>query len=269
MLRRSNMFLIVTAILAAFAISAQAQTVTITFSDTISADDPVFNTVVGGSEGGCSDISGRAANYKTHTFQVEQAGVFNISVAAAAPTRVYIYSPSFDPGNPFANCITFAGSGLGSIDRTLQPSVNYVAVVIQSGSFSSYTLQIAGENIIPTSPTVEAVVTGDFVFTDGRINLRDSAAPIVVYATDGNTGMNIYSAAGAFLLRVTPAEIVAVPTNPAGNAIIASNSAAGLFVARLADGTFQVQAPQYNGKTYFLFFDVINVTGAYSSTETQ
>lgn len=108
-------------------------------------------------------------------------------------------------------------------------------------------------------------------FSDGRLNRFDAAAPIVVYpVTIGDAvGMNIYQVTaegkGAFLFQVTPDDIAAVPESPESNTLI--EALAGVQVWRLTSGEYQINAPQYNGKTYVLIFDEIISSIDYNSFE--
>lgn len=133
----------------------------------------------------------------------------------------------------------------------------------------SFTLSGLGDIICPICNPV--VVDEDNIplpaFSDGRINDYDSAAPIAIYPheIDGETGLIIYSANGVQLLIISPQQIADAPDNPNSNTLILE--ANGVSVYRLAGGGWQINAPQYNGKTYVMIFPELFHSGGYDSFE--
>ncbi len=122
-----------------------------------------------------------------------------------------------------------------------------------TASASSSITAILGEDSIPPP-----------AFYDGRINNYDSAAPIAVYPhnVNGEIGLVIYSAEGEFLLVISPEQIANAPTD---NSLIAEGGDVSVY--RLAGGSWQVNAPQYNGKTYIIIFPELFHSGGYESFE--
>ena len=97
---------------------------------------------------------------------------------------------------------------------------------------------------------------------DSRINRFDASAPVAVYPNSSG-GVDIYlisNSVGTLVLSVSAADFEA-PANSAGNVIAASQD--GIVVARLADGSYQVNAPAADGKTYYLYFDAISSSASY------
>ncbi|MGB7338585.1 MAG: hypothetical protein WBC91_06820 [Phototrophicaceae bacterium] len=119
----------------------------------------------------------------------------------------------------------------------------------------------------PVAPVVVPDGLPQPVFTDNRINNYDSAAPVAVYPHDinGETGLVVYSADGVLLLVVTPQQIADAPSNPDSNILIAQGG--GVSFYRLAGGSWQINAPQYNGKTYVMIFTELFSSGGYESFE--
>ena len=104
-------------------------------------------------------------------------------------------------------------------------------------------------------------------FVDGRINNYDVAAPIAVYPhfVNGEVGLIIYDVNGVELLVVSAAQLADAPDNPSSNLLIAESNNVELY--RLAGGGWQINAPQYNGKTYVLLFEEPYVNIGYTSYE--
>lgn len=104
-------------------------------------------------------------------------------------------------------------------------------------------------------------------FTDGRINNYDVAAPVAVYPheVNGEIGLIIYAADGTLLLVVSPEQIAVAPENPASNILIVEGNNVALY--RTPEGKWQINAPQYNGKTYVLIFPELSSSGGYESHE--
>ncbi len=116
------------------------------------------------------------------------------------------------------------------------------------------------------SPAKQASVLPGPVFSDGRINNNDAAAPVAVYPhpVNGEMGLVIYSDSGALLLVVSPEDIAHAPETPDSNALVAEANGVSLY--RLHSGEWAVFAPQYNGKTYVLTFTQFS-PGGYQSYE--
>lgn len=104
-------------------------------------------------------------------------------------------------------------------------------------------------------------------FYDGRINDFDTAAPIAIYPhmVDGEAGLIIYDTAGVVLLVISPQQIADAPENPEDNVLI--SEANGVALYRLTNGDWQINAPQYNGKTYVIIFSELSHSGGYESFE--
>ncbi len=81
---------------------------------------------------------------------------------------------------------------------------------------------------------------------DHRVNCQE-ASPIVIYCSEG--GIEIYSTAGVFLLRVTDTEIEAVGV-PDVNTMLGQTAGGGVRVYRLSTGEFQVNT--VNGDQEFV-----------------
>lgn len=107
-------------------------------------------------------------------------------------------------------------------------------------------------------------------FYDGRINDYDVAAPIAVYPheVNGATGLIIYNVEGIEILVVSPQDIGNAPENPSQNILIASADGVSLYrIAGSNRGYWQINATQYNGKTYVLIFPELSHSGGYESYE--
>lgn len=116
----------------------------------------------------------------------------------------------------------------------------------------------------------EVIVDPQPAFFDGRINNWDTASPIVIYpiSTADGTALHIYSDTGELLLVVPATTLANAPNNPSENIIIAEGN--DVIVARISgegSGLWQINAPQYNGKTYVIIFSELFVDGGYTSYE--
>jgi hypothetical protein len=113
------------------------------------------------------------------------------------------------------------------------------------------------------------------VFTDGRINNTDLAAPVVAYPVEmeGGTGFVFYgisgSSQGFTALVVSPADIASVSELPSVNTLISESEIGGYYITfwRLTTGEFQLNVAQPNGKMYVMIFDRLDMTGSYRSFE--
>lgn len=108
------------------------------------------------------------------------------------------------------------------------------------------------------------------VFFDGRINNYDLAAPIAVYPhmINDKVGLIIYDVDGIELLVVSPQQLANVPDNPDHSIFIVSNNGVSLYrIPGEGRGLWQINAPQYNGKTYVIVFPELFNNGGYESFE--
>lgn len=109
-------------------------------------------------------------------------------------------------------------------------------------------------------------------FYDGRINNYDTASPIVVYPhpVNGETGLAIYDVNGVLLLLVSPETLANAPENPDSSILIAEANGVVLYrIPGEGGGLWQLNAPQYNGKTYVLIFPELFHSGGYESYEIE
>lgn len=140
--------------------------------------------------------------------------------------------------SPQANPITARLWGYLTADDPTSPSDN---LYLETGSC---------DNLVDAPQPVD-------IFTDGRVNYRDAAAPFVVYPMPD--GLHIYWVIDAdtahMQLAVTWEELAAVPEFPETNTLVASNEDYGIYLYRLTDGKWQVQAHMDNGKLYVVIFD--------------
>lgn len=113
----------------------------------------------------------------------------------------------------------------------------------------------------------EVILSPQPAFYDGRINDFDTAAPIAIYPhmVDGEVGLIIYNADGMLLMVVSPQQIADALPNPESNILI--SEANGVALYRLTNGDWQINAPQYNGKTYIIIFPELPHNGVYESFE--
>lgn len=103
-------------------------------------------------------------------------------------------------------------------------------------------------------------------FYDSRIKDYDTAAPVAVYPhnVNGNVGLIIYNANSVELLLISPQELA---DNPDGNVLIASANGVSLY--RIPGSYWQINTPQYNGKTYVMIFFELFHSGGYESFEIE
>lgn len=174
---------------------------------------------------------------------------------------------------------------------SLQPNVNYGIYVTTTGTTMNYT---NGANVYdngtlrlttgvgksyPFGSTFDPRTWNGTIYydlcrtdgiNDGRINRFDLAAPVAVYAdnVDGKPGLVIYDtySMNTILLRVSPEEIAATD-GVTENTLIASDENGRVAVYRLADGTYQVNAPLPNGKIHVLIFSTIMPNASHTSFE--
>lgn len=273
--RKNKNILYITAII--FILSLALSTLTVhagilSFNRSVDASDP-FGTVASTLGSGCS--STLDANYDTYAFQVDTTGTYTLSTAlgSLSDSVISLYSPSIDPVRPLNNCIETdddGGVGVASqITRTLTVDTTYVVLVRGfGGSFGTYILNISGPGNIFTLP----VGIPQPAFTDGRINNYDSASPIVVYPhlINDATGLIIYDVNGIELLVISPQQIADAPDNPDSPVLIAQANAVSLYrIPGEGRGLWQINTPQYNGKTYVMIFPELFRSGGYESFELE
>lgn len=222
-------------------------------------------------------------------FTVSQTGTYSIPTISPPTFTVdnfFIVWVSIHPGLDFIDVILGRNNISQSQTGTLNAGTTYYIHARGSNSCAetvypmdySFTLTGPGDIICTTCNPV--VVSGVVVvedddsiplpaFYDGRINDYDSAAPIAVYPheVDGETGLIIYSAEGVELLVISPQQIADAPDNPDTNTLIVE--ANGVSLHRLVGGAWQVNAPQYNGKTYVVIFPELFHSGGYESFELE
>lgn len=194
------------------------------------------------------------------------------SPSCAVPLTMTFDSPqtsiSFDyalGGNPlrvtaFSNGSQVAQQDFNGIVVNVFPQGNasltamFDEIVVSAPNFNNC---LAIDNLVTTS----AAVVGDYVPLDSRINRFDGAAPVAVYA-NGQGGIDIYTISGdtgTFALRVND-----LADAPCGEIV---ETLGGIIVSRTSDCLYQVNAPQYNGKTYILIFDALVSGAEYRSFE--
>lgn len=278
--KRTGIVVLLLILSSAFVSQTSAITGGLSFSGEITNSDPGFEPRLFRLGPDCNTGPlGAIREYDRYDFTVPSSGSYDFVSSRGTIDRLafYIYEGSFDPMNSAANCIEdgFNPGADSTVTVPLTAGTTYTLVAIGSrgGDKGTYSIRV---NISTPDPVVEPPVVPDMpeedpgprpIFFDGRINDHDSAAPVVVYPARDNTGLDIYSAEGQLLLVVTGEQIALVSATPGVNTLIASNSAAGVFVSRQGDGSFLVQAPQYNGKTYLLTFDLIGENVGYTSRE--
>lgn len=258
---------------------------------TVFAGSLTINSAVDGGDpiGNIPDLSCSSSiniRYDAITFHVDTTGVYTLDIGLGTLTDsvMVLISPSFDTANPLANCIEVdddGGSGLASrITRTLTANTTYIVLVDEfSGGTGTYSLNISGAgNIVLGAPPlpITPVVAEDGIplpaFYDGRINDYDTAAPIAVFPHEinGEIGLIIYNTEGVELLVVGPDLISNASDNPDGNVEVASANGITLYrIAGEEHGYWQINAPQYNGKTYVMIFPELFHSGGYESFEIE
>jgi len=139
---------------------------------------------------------------------------------------------------------TVPSDGVYTIERTTTGSGGYTFIWGCSGS--------------TLSPDFRETSVLNCYFGDGRINHSDCAAPVVVYPYQNEMsgiGFEIYTPEGLSVLLITGDMISQTGVNPASNELISSDTERDIFVYRLTDGSFQINARMSNGKTYIMQFD--------------
>lgn len=147
---------------------AQAQVVTGS-----TAAGPTYNRrleAAGNTCGGASGL-GTAVRYSTVTFFAPSAGSFTFTaVATGWDPFLFLYSGTFNPLSPAANCVAadddISASNLNSqFVRALTAGSSYTAVVTgyRNTDFGNWTLTVAGPSsltVVPEAPQVLMMATG-------------------------------------------------------------------------------------------------------------
>lgn len=246
-------------------------------------------TVTGTLEAGDSQ-SGCGFHYDIFEFTVTQTGTYSMPAISPASyngtDNFLLVFVSPNPSNPnIGQAILGRTNTSTTLSGTLTVGVTYYIYARGSGTCPqtvypmAYSATISGPgdilivSIVPDEivaseiPEEEIVVDPQPAFFDGRINNWDDASPVAVYpvSTETGTAIHIYSDTGDLLLEVIAESIANIPANPASNLVIAE--ANGVIFSRLAGGLWQVNAPQYNGKTYVIIFSDLFSNGGYNSYE--
>lgn len=281
-LKQRNYPLIIISFILIFTFALSTSTVfagSLTINGSVDGSDP-FGTLASYLGSACDGSYN--ANYDMYTFQVDTTGTYTIetTLGSLSDSLMMLYSPSFDIANPLNNCIEAdddGGAGLASlITRTLTANTDYIIIVRgNGGGLGSYTLNISGVGgVFLGAVPVPSVVAEDGIplpaFYDGRINDYDTASPVAIFPheVDGEIGLVVYDTEGNLLLVISPEQIADAPDNPDGSILIAS--ANGVILYRIAGegrGYWQLNAPQYNGKTYVMIFPELFHSGGYESFE--
>ena len=225
--------------------------------------------------------SGSGVDYAAMVATDANGVLITVSWDGATSGGLGIASNTQGFGNGIVNDITASPLTITVYDIYTSPSIAsdeaaYNDIIAQSAPVLG-TLTYDPSSDVPScpSPSVSSSITSiedeeDSIplpaFYDGRINNYDSAAPIAVYphAVNGEIGLVIYSSEGEFLLVISPEQIA---NAPADNSLVAEGG--GISVYRLAGGSWQVNAPQYNGKTYVIIFPELFHSGGYESFELE
>lgn len=253
--------IVLISILMSSAFTIQAQEL-LSGSGTIDTDSPIA------SPGNC----GTTERYVTlGTITLNAPATLNISFTASEELYLLIAT---------ANDITtffYVNNGPGLTD--VSPGTYHLFIVdceaIAAGSFSSATYSFTVSTVGDDVEEVSNVVLPESpqpAFTDKRINNYDGAAPIAVFpiTVAEGTDWHVYSADGRLLLIVTAEQIASAPANPSENTLIASGNDVSVYrISGESQGKWQIMAPQYNGKTYVLIFDLAQAGESYRSYETD
>lgn len=142
---------------------------------------------------------------------------------------------------------------------------------VAGGSLTKETVWFTAFGVCEGLPFVEPPAQDPQpAFVDGRINNFDSAAPVVIYAVPSNGGMSLhlYNPDGVLLLVIDAETIANAPSNPETNTLIAESNGITLYrITGESNGLWQINAPQYNGKTYVIIFNELFADGGYTSYE--
>ena len=190
--------------------------------------------------------------------------VGGLTIPAGQTYGIFIHTPQI-------STITYTASGFNTFSNS--------DLTISTGAGANY-IPFAGAIFIPRTWNGRVhYTTGSLVdangmplpaFYDGRINNYDTAAPVAVYPhlVDNEVGLIIYNSEGVQLLLISPEQIAGVPDNPDSNLLIATQNNIALYRISGADrGYWQINAPQYNGKTYVMIFPELYHSGGYESFE--
>lgn len=139
-------------------------------------------------------------------------------------------------------------------------SATFDTVVLTAPSFSDC-FAIDNLNTVAAPTVTEDGTVIPVRLDEKRINGFDAAAPIAVYP-NGNDGIDIYTISDS---EGTYAFSVNNLSDAACEGIIETQG--NIIVARTSDCVYQINAPQYNGKTYVLRFDAPVTGSPYTSRE--
>ncbi|MEO1287972.1 MAG: hypothetical protein AAFV93_09390 [Chloroflexota bacterium] len=193
---------------------------------------------------------------------VDAGDSFSVTFSLATGTSSATVSLDVPNGNPVAQR-TFT-SGTVTLSYTNMSNGILSIAAVNSASSNG---DVVASNFICTSPSIGGggnnannATHVERGFTDGRINHRDAAAPIVIYSyvdTSGR-GFDIYHADGRFAYRATANDLANAPLYDSANDI---------RISTVAGGGYQITAPQYNGKTYVMQVDAPLANIGYTSYE--
>lgn len=181
---------------------------------------------------------------------------------------IAVYSPTFVAGSAGTNCVDsfFSSTSVVTLSLTLNAGQDY-QIVTTLNQFSNSDEEGSATIIIEDSTQVSTEEDEEsppaFIPLDERLNRFDSAAPIAVYV-NAEGGVDIYSvtdgSTGVFALQVTDLESATCDGSQ-----IATDGVISIY--RTSDCIFQINAPQYNGKTYVLRFETVSADAEYISYE--
>lgn len=215
--------------------------------------------------------------FDTCEFTVTQTGTYSLDVISPVVAPPYLFvSVSLIPNQ--TSPVLLVGTNIGIIGTgTLNLGTTYYlhpysanGVVLELPI--DYEVSISGPGDIVSNCIGSGILLDGSlhpVFTDGRINNYDVAAPVAVYPheVNGEVGLIIYATDGTLLLVISPEQIRASPENPESNILIAEGNGVALY--RITGGKWQINTRQYNGKTYVLIFEQLSSSGRYESFETN
>lgn len=191
------------------------------------------------------------------------------------PGATYMNAPATEIHMELNGVLVATNPIPGTLTYTFPADINVPTIMRITFVGTATSVEIAG-SCISTSSIVDKPVP---VFTDGRINNRDGAAPVALYGvadSDGDMRLDIYAADESGLLLSIPAEIIsAVAECPDSNTLIYHDDTTGISLYRLpqrSDDTcpFQLNAPATEpGKTYVIIFDTLYMNTRYESYETR
>ena len=201
----------------------------------------------------------------------------NVTCTGNSNIHPVAFRNGFDPNWGGANATNYLGdpgaSDITSFSFPVSAGDRFVLVFHNNFGTQScdYTYSFSYEGMAPVVQVSEDGMPLP-AFYDGRINDYDTASPVAVYPhqVDGETGLIIYNPDGVEMLVVSPQQIADAPDNPDSNILIASANEVSLYrIAGENGGLWQINAPQYNGKTYVMIFPELFHSGGYESFELE